>query len=309
MDPYQMAMDRAEMLMRAGNSHAAIEPLRDALTIAPDQAYPHLLLARALRIGNRLAGARYEAERAIEHAPTWNATHLELAHVLLLEQRNKAALAATDHAIDLDPQEAYGHLVRAKLLRIAGRRAEAATSLDQALTLAPNSPDILAEMGYAALEQGRIEIVEDAARRILSLTPHHSEGLVLIGHVQLARGDTAEALRLALAALSQAPNDLDALSLLASTKMKGNPVGGLWWRWNRFLVKLGQARAIFLVVGLWVVFRWAVLAANDFGLPPETETVLTVLYLGFVIYMISASVIVSRMIQKEVQRVRLKPDF
>jgi tetratricopeptide (TPR) repeat protein len=309
MHPFDLAIRRAEALLRAGNSAGAIEPLRDALTAAPEEPYPHLLLARALRAQNRLAGARYEAGRAVELAPMWAPAHLELAQVLMIQQHGKAALAAAGQAIGIDPDSAYAHLVRAKLLRIAGRRGEALASLDTALQLEPASPDIISEQGYAALERGDIEAVETAGREILTLNPEHADGLILTGHAQLARRNTEEALRLALAALARTPTDLDALHLLAAAKMRRNPVGGLWWRWNRLLVKLGEARAIFLIVGIWVVYRWLVLASRDFGLPGETENILTILYLGFVLYTLSASVIVGRMVAREVERVRLNPSF
>jgi hypothetical protein len=91
--------------------------------------------------------------------------------------------------------------------------------------------------------------------------------------------------------------------------MRKNPIGGLWWRWNRLLVKLGETRAIYFVVGIWVVFRWASLASRDLGFPDITEMILTILYLVFVFYTLSASMIVSRMVRKEIEKVRLNPSF
>ena len=91
--------------------------------------------------------------------------------------------------------------------------------------------------------------------------------------------------------------------------MKKSWLGGLWWRWNRLLIRLGQTRAIFLVVGIWVLYRWAVLGSRDAGLPEITELLLTAAYLAFVIYTISADVVVRRMVQKEIDSVRLRPSF
>jgi tetratricopeptide (TPR) repeat protein len=229
--------------------------------------------------------------------------------VLHLEQRAKAALASAERAIELEPDDAYGHLVRARFLRIAGRRAEAQASLATTLELDPALAAAVAEQGYAALELGRIDIVDAAGREVLSLQADHSDGLVLVGHAQLARGDVEEAVQLALAALARSPTDLEALHLLASAKMKKNPIGGLWWRWNRFLVKLGQARAIFFVVGVWVAYRWAVLASRDLALPEVTGSLLSLAYLMFVLYTLSADTIVRRVVAKEVQRVRIRPSF
>jgi tetratricopeptide (TPR) repeat protein len=309
MRPYDFAIRHAEALLRAGNGAAAIEPLRDALTAAPEEAYPHFLLSRALRGQARLAGARYEAERAVALDPLWPPAHVALAQVLLDQQQRKAALAAADKAIELGPDDGFAHLVRARILRIDGRRSEAQASLAAARSLEPNSTAIIAESGYAALEQGRMDAVAAAGSEILGFDPGEADGLILTGHAALARGDTEEALSLALAALASAPTDVAALHLLASAKMRKNPIGGLWWRWNRLLVKLGEARAIFFVVGIWMVYRWAVLASRDVGAPEVVELALMVLYLGFVLYTISADTMVRRMVAKEIAQVRLKPGF
>lgn len=309
MSPGGLALRRAEALIRAGNFPAAIEPLREALTDDPEQALAHLLLARCLRAQHRLAGARWEAERSIALAPLEGAGHIELALTLALEQKHKAALVEADVALALDPGDPFAHLVRARLLRLGGKREAARASLARALEAAPGEPAIIAEQGHAALERGAIDEVDAAGRAILAGNPDDADALILIGHAQLARGDTEEALRLALTALANAPTDPDALGLLASIKMKRSLIGGLWWRWNRLLVRLGQSRAIFLVVGLWVVYRWSILGTRDLGLPDGTDLMLTALYLGFVVYTISADAIVSRMIRKEVERVRLRPSF
>jgi hypothetical protein len=91
--------------------------------------------------------------------------------------------------------------------------------------------------------------------------------------------------------------------------MRKSLAGGLFWRWNRLLVKLGEAKAIFFVVGIFVLYRWALLASEDFGLPAVVETVLMAVYLGFVVYTLSAGAIVRSMIAKEVAKVRLNPGF
>jgi len=195
------------------------------------------------------------------------------------------------------------------LLRLKGDRPGSAASLARALELAPGSAEVLAESGNAALERGDMAGVEAAGRAVLSINPDNADGLILLGRLSLARHDTDEALRLALGALSQAPTDVDALSLLAATKMKKSWLGGLWWRWNQLLIRLGESRAIFLVVGIWVIYRWSVLASRDAGLPEATGTVLSVVYLAFVVYTISANVIVTRLVRKEIERVRLDPRF
>ncbi|MFC4254724.1 tetratricopeptide repeat protein [Altererythrobacter xixiisoli] len=309
MYPYDMAMRRAEALLDIGNSAAAIDALRDALTAEPDDPYPHLLLARALRQQGRIEGALYEADQAIALSPMWSAAHLERSQTLMLKQRQRQALQSADHAIELAPDSAAAHLVRAGILRVTGRRRESQDSLRIAQQLAPTSPEVIAEFGYSALEDGRTADVAAAGREILSLNPNHDAGLVLTGHAQLMSGNTDEAVQLALAALAQAPTDINALSLLASAKMKGNLIGGLWWRWNSLMIRLGQTRAIFVAVAVWVIHRWAILGSQDLGMPDEVGSIIAILYLAFVICILSAGTIVNRMVAKEMAQVRLKPRF
>lgn len=307
--PTDFARRRAQYLVAAGNYLAALDPLRDVLTADPNDSEAHHMLSQSLRSLGRLTGASYEASQAIAIAPYVATYHVEFALTLMLQQKPKAALAEIDEALALDPDYGSAYLVKARLLRVAGKKVQAAASLDKALELLPNSPQVLAEAGYAALESGRIAEVEASARAVLSIDPGSCDGLVLMGHARLAAGATDEALDLALSALAQDPGDQDALSLLAATKIKANLLGGLWWKWNRLLVKLGASRAIFLIVGIWVVYRWLTLASENLGLPDATRTVLTLLYLGFALYTISADVIVQRMISKETERVRLRAGF
>jgi len=46
-DHLHYSMARADALLRAGNFSAAVEPLRDVLSVDPNHAYAHLLLSRA----------------------------------------------------------------------------------------------------------------------------------------------------------------------------------------------------------------------------------------------------------------------
>lgn len=307
--PFETAMRHAEALLNAGNSLSAIDYLRDALTEAPDLAYPHLLLGIALRDQNRLVGARHEVQLALEIEPQMAEAHRHLALILLLQQHRKQALAAARHAVELEPDTPESHLVLARILRINGSRARAEDSLKLALERDPSLPGSIAERGYAALDSGDIDMVEQTGRNLLEIAPGNSDGPILIGHARLAQGDHEEALKLALSALAQSPNDADALHLLVATKMKMNPIGGLWWRWNRFLVRLGPARAIYFVVGLWVTYRLAMVASTDFALPEMFSLALTAFYLGFVLYTLSAQAIVQNMVRKEIERVRFDPQF
>jgi tetratricopeptide (TPR) repeat protein len=254
-------------------------------------------------------GAIHEARVAIALDPLASDYRLALAAALRLQQHGKQARKEIEAAIELDPQNAAAHLALARLVRHSGERDTAAQSLERASALSPDDEAVLAEVGYLAIDRHDLPAAEAAARAVLSINPGDTDGLILMGRVMLARNETDEALRLALNALNYSPTDIEALSLLASAKMKKSWFGGLWWRWNRFLIRLGESRAIFVIVGIWVVYRWTVFVCRDAGLPDITETMLTAIYLAFVIYTISANIIVERMVRQEISRVRLNPSF
>lgn len=303
------AFIHADALHRAGNYSGAIEPLRDVLTEDPEHAEAHQILANCLLQQRRITSAAYEAKMAVTLEPLNSDHRVILALVLNTQRKVKAAIEELEIAVELSPNNPSAYLLLSQIHRLSGQSKKAQKNLARAFELSPNDFDIIAEAGFAALERNDIEAVQSFAKDILSLAPSHASGLVLMGWAELHYGDLEEATRLALNALEYDAVDINALHLMVSIKARSNPLGAIWWRWNRFLIKIGEARSIFVVVGIWLVYRWLLLGIEHFTLPDYITYILILVYLMFVVYTISADVIIRKMIEKESERIKLKPNF
>jgi Flp pilus assembly protein TadD len=88
---------------------------------------------------------------------------------------------------------------------------EALLHLRALLTANPQNHYAFHYLGVALFEVGELEPARDAYRACLRLSPRHLGARVSLCHVLRSLGDTREALKEGLHALSQAPGDSDAL--------------------------------------------------------------------------------------------------
>ncbi|HXX68177.1 MAG TPA: tetratricopeptide repeat protein [Polyangiaceae bacterium] len=94
------------------------------------------------------------------------------------------------------------------------RFREALTELRTVLESDPKNPYAYYFLGVAFFEVGELEASRDAYTACLRLAPAHLGARVALCHVLRLLGDTRGALREGLVALSQAPEDPDALHAL-----------------------------------------------------------------------------------------------
>src|SRR5262245_60945211 len=105
----QSMLRMAEDHLAHGNTSHAVELLRNALSIDPDHAGAHAVLAIAL----------------------------------IQQKRIHAALAEAQMALTLEPENPYSHAALGKALFANRKLSLAEKHLDQALALAPDDPGIL----------------------------------------------------------------------------------------------------------------------------------------------------------------------
>ena len=139
--------------------------------------------------------------------------------------------------------------------------------LQRAISLNPDDPDTMVALGDDALERGDVKRAEQWARDALTARPEFQDGLVLMGQVYLRQGRIEDAREHALWALRQDATDEGSLRLLASIKARQSPLLGLWWRYAMFMGSLGDGRGTLVLLGAFVVYRFATLAAKDLGQP------------------------------------------
>ena len=91
------------------------------------------------------------------------------------------------------------------------RFREALVMLRDILHRDPKNPYAFYLTGIAFFEVGELEPSRDAYRACLRVSPQHLGARVALSHVLRSLGDSKEAVREAMEALSQAPGDGDAL--------------------------------------------------------------------------------------------------
>ncbi|MBI1384468.1 MAG: tetratricopeptide repeat protein [Rhizobiales bacterium] len=293
--------------MATGNHSGAIETLRDALTQDPEHASAHTLLAYALLGQGRIHAARFEADAALRLAPELDDCHRVSGYVAISEADLVRARRDFLAAVELDPRSTENLLGLARLLDVCDEPVEALALVEKALEIEVE-PASLVLRGGMHLEAGRLAEAEEDARRALALQPEDAATLALMGQVLLRGGDREAAREFALWALQIDATDQDALSLLANIKMRESWLMGLWFRWNVWISRLGTERAVLVLLAAFVVYWVARLAIRDLGYPGAAQ-MLTYAWLIFALYTWVGGAIRDRIVEKEVARVRLRPNF
>lgn len=130
----------------------AIELMRGALVLAPDEAPNHVYLATMLWAtsisgwgrpgGADFAEAQLHAQRALNLDENLAPAHNIMASILNGLGRNGEALAAAERCIELSPGDFMSQAQLGQTLAFAGRYEQALTSLDRAQRLSPRDPSM-----------------------------------------------------------------------------------------------------------------------------------------------------------------------
>jgi Flp pilus assembly protein TadD len=303
-----MHIQLAQQMLRIGNAGGAIEHLRRALGAAPDDAFAHALLALCLNDTRRLFAAAHEAKLALSLAPEMPVAHLVAGIVATNRHHFRAAEEHLTQARALAPGDSNVLRWLARLYRATGRRKLAGTMLQEALSHAPEDPDILADLGWHALEQNDIAAAERYATEALQVDPEAAEANVLQGHVHLRRGDVAAAREHALLALRNDAGHETALRLMCHIKMRENPFLGLWWRYSVWVGGFGGTRTIAVLIGMFLAYALGTQLLFDAGHKTLADS-LTYVWLGFCLYTWVGAGWFHKAVQKELASVRLKGEF
>ncbi len=299
---------QAQRMLSGGHLDRAIELLTRALSEDPDSGDAHAMLAFCLVGKKRLYAAELEAGYALAMESDNPFAHLAMAAVRIGTRKFTEAERHLDAAKELSPESAEAHRLSASLYRIWGKAERAHTEIEHARALDPESPDVWAQSGWLAFDRGERDTAREHAIAALEIDPEHVDALTLLGHCDLAAGRTEEARAHALWALQQEPDDGGAMTLFAAVKARKSWLLGLWWRFQSFVNAGSQRRAIALLIGAYLLYRIGSIALNQNGLSKES-LYLTLAWLGFCVYTWFAPTLFWRSIRKEMESVRLRPDY
>lgn len=301
-------VEQAQQQMGRGQIDMAIATLTEALGLDPNVARAHALLAVCLRDRNRLTAAALEAGAALAGAPQDPFSHYAAGAVHEARREWRQAERHYQTAIELAPEADWTRRGLGRLYLVWGRLRDAKPWLDAACEADPEDAANLATLAHWHLESGDAARAEAIAREALRVDPHESEALVVLGYAVLRQGRVDEALEHAAWAVQNDPSDRATLSLLVAVKMRKNPLTGLWFRFATFIGSGSGTRMVLLLVGMYLAVRVASMALGDFGQPGAANAV-NFIWLGFCVYTWFAPMLFQRALRKELEQVRLRPDY
>lgn len=215
--------------MQLGSCADALEPMKKAAALSPNDVEAHYNLGvtlqglgrpqeaessyrRALRINPHYAdalcnlgvtlrnlGHPEEAEKNLRKAvrikPDYAEAHNNLGATLKDLGRLDAAEASCRQALQLQPHNAAAHSNLGNILQTLGRLDEAKASYRRALEINPNFAEAHGNLGNTLQEMGRLEEAEASFRQVLRISPddartHNNLGITL---QELGRLDEADA--------------------------------------------------------------------------------------------------------------------
>jgi tetratricopeptide (TPR) repeat protein len=295
-------------LLNAGHHDQALDVLTRALGEDPGNGDAHAMLAFCLVGKKRLYAAELEAAYALNLESESPFAHLAMASVRIASRQFVLAeqhIAATKA---LAPENAHAYRLAASLYRLWDKPARAREENEHARALDPDNPDIWAQSGELAFDRGERDLARTQALAALEIDPEHVDALTLLGYCDLAAGRAEEACAHALWALRQDPGDSGALGLLASVKARRSWLLGLWWRFQSFVNAGSSRRTIVLLIGAYLMYRVVEIAMVHNGMKDQAPFV-TLAWLAFCVYTWFAPTLFWRSMRKEMDTVRLRPDY
>jgi uncharacterized protein (TIGR02466 family) len=209
-----------------GRGGAAVQAMDRAFALGLDEAASWGIYARALiSVGEpgRAEGAYVEArKRALGDA----ALTAEYANFVWMRRGDKAlALAAIDTCFHAGGDPAELVLAKARLFDAAGEADQAADLLASAAQRLPKDFALQLAATHSALGRGQTAQAERLALAALALAPDHTSALNQLAIVRLAQGRPAEALEAANRGLARAPHDQSLLGWAATAaRLTGDPL-------------------------------------------------------------------------------------
>jgi tetratricopeptide (TPR) repeat protein len=157
-----------------------------AVSLNPESAEAHNILAIALAVAHRYAESAAQCREAIRIYPRYAAGHFDLAYALSQTGQDEEAIREWETALSLNPSMAQAHYyLGLELHRNPARSAEALAHLEKSVALDPN-------LAPALFALGKIEMGEPG--RLSEAISHLSEGLRVAPLYLPAQVDLAEAL-------------------------------------------------------------------------------------------------------------------
>lgn len=199
--------------------------IRAGIAAGADRPDARVVLGRALYEMDSLASAERALVEAVRADTASASAHLWLGIVRVGAGRPSEAVAPLRAAVRLAPRFTEARLQLASALSASGDPGAAADVLEAALGQDPlRHAGAWNDLGFARLQQGRLEAATNALRRAVALDPREPTARANLGTALLARGDADAAAAQFEAALRSDPRNVAALGNLGLIRARqGRP--------------------------------------------------------------------------------------
>jgi Flp pilus assembly protein TadD len=207
--PYRLAPVDASPAGEVVPDEEALEALRKAAWLEPEEADYHYILGEALFRAGRPGDAAVAFEEATWRDPSVFQYQYALGVALHRVRRHGEAASAFREAVRLQPRDARSHAGLGIALVRLGQSGEALRELRSAVHLDPSSVEANLDLGLALLESGRPDEALAPLRRAAELAPEDSDVCAHLGAALHATDHNAEARQAFGRALRASPRLLD----------------------------------------------------------------------------------------------------
>src|ERR1700733_5729299 len=173
----------AKLYVFSGAPDKALGLIGPGLAIAPND--PDLLTARALarqQMGDK-AGARADAEKAVQIAPTNEGAIVELASIYSQAGETAQAIELVNKAVQSPEASVNLHLVLAQLYLNSGQHGEAVQQLQRVVALEPSVLVNRYRLAQALLLDKNVDAAEAALRAAVAQVPDSAEAKLILANL------------------------------------------------------------------------------------------------------------------------------
>ncbi len=190
--------------INSGKTQEAEQACRQAIGQFPDDINMLGLLGAVLIKQRKMEDAELYLRKTIALAPTFAKPHEDLGGLLLGTNRAEEAIEILSRACRLDPQLASAHFSLGKALAQCGRGKEADEAFEKSFKLSPTR-DALARASQLH-QQGKFEEAEKIYRQVLSQEPNNVDALRMLAMIAAAANKPLDSERLLRKVISLAPD-------------------------------------------------------------------------------------------------------
>lgn len=204
-------------LKNLGRHGDALQPMQEAVAVAPRDAEAHSNLGAILHDLGRLEEAEASYRRALEITPDLADAHFNRGVTLEALQRPDEAQHSYRAVLAIRPAHADAWNNLGRVLKAQGCREEAAAAFRSALSNAPMFTQALGNLGVVLHELGRLADAEDCYRRLLAIDPALAAVHSNLGAILHNQGRAEEAAACYRHAIRLSPNLAEAHHDLGNT--------------------------------------------------------------------------------------------